>query len=177
MSSALAYLCLATIDQFLATCSSPRWQQLCHISLARRLCLTFIVLCNILQLGMFLYFLGVLPLSITVIFGCLAYRNVQKLSYRTIPLVRRKLDQQLTVMVLTQVVFNVFAITPYTIINAIILDPYIKRDPVANAISSSIRILSTILLYSCFASPFYIYICASERFRHQLVFVLCKMHL
>ncbi|CAF5087013.1 unnamed protein product, partial [Rotaria sp. Silwood1] len=77
----------------------------------------------------------------------------------------------------TQVVFNFFAITPYTVINAIMLDPYISQDPVANAILSSAKILSIILLYSCFASPFYIYRCASERFRHQLVFVLFKIHL
>jgi hypothetical protein len=61
--------------------------------------------------------LGVLPISITVLFGYLAHRNVQQLSHRTLPLVRRELDKQLTVMVLTQVVFNFFAITPYTIIN------------------------------------------------------------
>jgi hypothetical protein len=39
-----------------------------------------------------LILLGVLPVTITVVFGCLAYRNVQQLSYRTIPLVRRELD-------------------------------------------------------------------------------------
>ncbi|CAF1289234.1 unnamed protein product [Rotaria sordida] len=209
MLIALACLCLAIIDQFLATCSSPRWQQLCNINLARRLCLTFIVLwflygilffisydlvtdistgnsnCKVineavkqyLKIWHVLIFLGVLPLSITIIFGYLAYRNVKKLSYRTLPLVRRRLDQQLTVMVLTQAIFSVFTITPYTVINAIILDPYLTQDPIAKAILSSAGILSIILLYSCFASPFYIYICASERFRHQLVFVLYKMHL
>ncbi|CAF4709961.1 unnamed protein product [Rotaria sp. Silwood1] len=202
-------LCLATIDQFLATCSSPRCQQLCNIKLARRLCLAFII--SWLAYGILFFtsydliidpstgnldctvtnrtfqqyfktwhvliFLGVLPISITVLFGCLAYRNVQRLSYRTLPLVRRELDKQLTVMVLMQVVFNFFAITPYTLTNAIILDPYITQNRVANAISSCARILSIILLYTCFASPFYIYICASERFRHQLVFVLYKIHL
>ncbi|CAF0905422.1 unnamed protein product [Rotaria sordida] len=209
MLIAFSCLCLATIDQFLATCSYPRWQQLCNINLARRLCFAFIILWFLYGISFFisydlvidistgnsycrvineifqqylktwhvLIFLGILPLSITVIFGFLAYRNVQNLSYRTLPLVRRRLDQQLTVMVLTQVVFSVFAITPYAVINAIILDPYITQDRVANAISRSAKMLSIILLYSCFASSFYIYICASERFRHQLVFVLCKMPL
>ena len=45
------------------------------------------------------------------------YRNVKQLSYQTVPLVRRQLDKQLTVMVLTQVVFNKVAITSYIIIN------------------------------------------------------------
>ncbi|CAF1255551.1 unnamed protein product [Rotaria sp. Silwood1] len=209
MLIAFTCLCLATIDQFSATCSYPRWQRLCNINLARQLCVAFIVLwflygilfftshaliidpssgnldCQVINEAFHQYlktwhvliFLGVLPISVTVIFGCLAYRNVQKLSYRTLPLVRRRLDKQLTMMVLTQVVFNFFAITPYTVINAIMLDPYITQDPVANAILSSAKILSIILLYSCFASPFYIYMCASERFRHQLVFVLFKIHL
>lgn len=176
-------LSLATIDQFLATCSSPRCQQLCNIKLARRLCIICIIVwllygiafftsydlipvppsgeldCTIIN-GLFeqyfksfhvLILLGVLPISVTVLFGCLAYRNVRQLSHRTLPLVRRELDKQLTVMVLTQVAFNFFAITPYTIINAIILNPNSISDPVGNAIMSCARILSIILLYSCFA--------------------------
>ena len=183
MLIAFTCLCLATIDQFLATYSSPRWQQLCNIKLARRLCLTFVIVwfmhgiafftsydliiipstgeldCTVINDIFEEYFksfhvlvlLGVLPITVTVLFGCLAYRNVQQLSYRTLPLVRRELDKQLTVIVLTQVVFNFFAITPYTIINAIILNPDISKDPVENVILSCARILSIIFLYSCFA--------------------------
>jgi hypothetical protein len=180
---AFTCLCLATIDQFLATCSSTRWQQLCNIKLARRLCLIFSFLwfiygiaffisydlvpnpstgylgCTIIN-GIFqqyyktfhvLVLVGVLPISITVLFGCLAYRNVKQLSYQAVPLVRRELDKQLTVMVLIQVVFNFFAITPYTIINAIILNPQATADPIENAIISCARIISIILLYSCCA--------------------------
>ncbi|CAF1109457.1 unnamed protein product [Rotaria sordida] len=206
---AFTCLCLATIDQFLATCSSPRWQQLCNIKLARRLCITFVILwflygilfftsydliidsstgnidCMVInqtfqqyfKIWHVLIFLGVLPISVTVLFGCLAYRNVQRLSYRTLPLVRRELDKQLTLMVLMHIVFNFCALMPYLVINVVILHPYMTQNPVANAISACIRILSIILFYSCFACPFYIYICASERFRHQLVFVLYKIHL
>ncbi len=176
-------LCLATIDQYLATCSSPRRQQLCSIKLARCLCVVSVFVWCLYGIAFFtsydlvvipltgqldcivinnvfqeyfqtfhvLILLGVLPVTITVVFGCLAYRNVQQLSYRTIPLVRRELDKQLTIMVLMQVVFNVFAITPYTIINAIILNPNIVNNPAGNAITSCARILSIILLYLCFA--------------------------
>ena len=95
--------------------------------------------------------LGAIPISVTVIFGCLAYRNVKQLSYRTLPLVRRELDKQLTVMVLVHVIFNFIALTPYTIINAIILDSNFMSDPVVNAVISSTRIVSIISLYFCFA--------------------------
>ena len=176
-------LSLATIDQFLATCSSARCQQLCNIKLARRLSMVFVIFwllygiafftsydlilipstreldCTVINDQFQQYFksfhvlilLGVLPITVTTVFGCLAFRNVKQLSYRTLPLVRRELDKQLTVMVLTQVVFNFFAITPYTIVNAIILNPNTVSDPVGNAIMSCARILSIILLYSCFA--------------------------
>ncbi|CAF1423290.1 unnamed protein product [Rotaria sordida] len=149
-------ICLATIDQFMATCFNPRWQQWNNIKLARSLCIItasfwilhgipYLVFYNIIEMPKtgqltctitnaifqqyFIYFyvliLGlVLPISITVIFGLLAYRNIQQMAYRTIPLVRRELDKQLTVM-----------------------------------------------------SPFYIYICVSERFRKQLNYVLFKIHL
>jgi hypothetical protein len=53
-----------------------------------------------------------------------------------------------------QVVYNVFAITPYTIINAVMLDPNIGKDPTENVIISSARIISILFLYSCFAVSF-----------------------
>lgn len=56
---------------------------------------------------------GALPIFITVLFGCLAYRNVRQIPYRTVPLVRRELDKQLTSMVLVQVVHNFIVIVPY----------------------------------------------------------------
>ncbi|CAF0796932.1 unnamed protein product [Adineta ricciae] len=208
MLIAFTCLCLATIDQYLATCSSVRWQQLCNIKVARYLCCLFTILwflygivffksydlvsnpstgeldCTVINSRFQEYFqtvhvlilLGVLPISITVIFGSLAYRNVQQLAYRAVPLVRRELDKQLTVIVLTQVVYNFFAISPYTIINAIILDSNMMADPVKNAVISCARIVSIIFLYSCFACPFYIYICVSERFRQQLIYVLFKIY-
>jgi hypothetical protein len=53
-----------------------------------------------------------------ILFEVLAYRNVQQIAYRTVPLVRRELDKQLTVMVLVQVFYNVVPILP-TIIQTI----------------------------------------------------------
>jgi hypothetical protein len=39
-----ACLCLATIDQYFATCTRPRWQQWCNIKLAHRLIIIFSIL-------------------------------------------------------------------------------------------------------------------------------------
>lgn len=183
MLIALSCLCMATIDQFFATCSSPRLQQLCNIKLARRLCFFFTIFwflygiafftsydlvyypsvgewdCTVIRSTFQWYFntfhvlvlLCGLPLFITVLFGLLAYRNVKQLSYRTVPLARRELDKQLTVMVLVQVVYNVFALLPYFIINIIVTSPYDPADHLTTTIIASTRILSIILLYSCYA--------------------------
>jgi hypothetical protein len=146
-----ACLCLATIDQYFATCTRVRWQQWCNIKLAHRLIIIFtIISCLILIpypifLNQFilstgkisctinndmmsryrnyvvvLFLVGYIPDLISVIFGILAYRNIQQIAYRTIPLVRRELDKQLTTMVLLQVVVNLFTNVPCITINALI---------------------------------------------------------
>ena len=66
-----------------------------------------------------LILLGYLPAIITAIFGWMAYRNVQQISYRTIPLVRRELDKQLTVMVLVHVLINIFTLLPYATVSVV----------------------------------------------------------
>lgn len=59
--------------------------------------------------------MGVLPLTLMGLFGLLAYHNVRSLAYRTIPLVRRELDKQITKMVLVQVIYNIIVTSPYVI--------------------------------------------------------------
>jgi len=48
--------------------------------------------------------------------SAIAYRNIKQILYRTVPLVRRELDKQMTTIVLVQVIFNVIAITPCIIL-------------------------------------------------------------
>ena len=136
-------LCLATIDQYFATCTRTRWQQLSNIKLAHRLILLSTIVSALLLLPypIFLnhvinpsgqisctmtneyvsqyrnYFIaplatGYIPDFLSTLFGILAYRNVQQIAYRTMPLVRRELDKQLTTMVLVQVVINLFTNIP-----------------------------------------------------------------
>jgi hypothetical protein len=173
----VACMCLATIDQYLATCSGPRWQQWSNNKTACHLCAISVVVVSLLHgipfliyytlsvslttgqptcaasnaifVQYFTYFyqlvlLSSLPIFITVLFGLLAYRNVQQLAYRTIPLVRRELDKQLTRMVLIEVVFNFFAVVPYLITILLLFETSINSDIVVNA---QIRFANSVTMY------------------------------
>jgi hypothetical protein len=139
-------MCLATIDQFLATCSNPRWHRWNNIKFARYIVIGVVIfwflfeiplllnynhavsisgvsVCTITNTAFRTYFtffhvlvLNSLPAIILTLFGILAYRNVQTIAYRTIPLVRRELDKQLTTMVLVHVFYDVVVITPQIIV-------------------------------------------------------------
>ena len=138
-------LCLATIDQFLATSSHRRWQQVSNIKMAYIQTLIWmliwtlheipaLMLINLVQTAIpdkfnctnnsfiyqqyvtFIYLFGltgILPSLINIVFGSLAYRNVRQIPYRSVPLVRRELDKQLTSMVLVQVIYSVIVVLPY----------------------------------------------------------------
>jgi hypothetical protein len=164
MCSLISYgfIYLATIDQYLATCSNPHLQRLSTIRLARWLVGIFSIiwilhgipviyfynqitsistnetLCEITdptfqQYYSYFYLLvliGVAPVFITVLFGFLAYRNVQQLAYRAVPLVRRETDKQLTIMILVQDIFNLFFIIPYIIVYSLQLNLTVTNDPI-----------------------------------------------
>jgi hypothetical protein len=67
--------------------------------------------------GFVLVLTNIVPMMIVILFGVLAYRNVQQIAYRAVPLVRRELDKQLTVMVLVEVLCDVIFVTPLIIQN------------------------------------------------------------
>ena len=101
--------------------------------------------------GFNVFLAGVLPIFITVLFGSLAYRNVGQLAYRTVPLVRRTLDQQLTSMVLVQVVYLFFAIVPYTTIIIIIANLALENGSILAAELQFAECVGAITYYSYFA--------------------------
>ncbi len=143
-----ACLCLATIDQFLATSTRPQWQRWSNTKMAHRLTVCTVIFWLIYGTHYAVYYnlvvssttgtsscvitnaifqeyyndfhvpvlMCVIPLFITILFGSLAYYNIRQLTHRTVPLVRRRHEVQLTVMVLVQVVFNFFATTPCFIV-------------------------------------------------------------
>ena len=174
-------ICLATIDQYLATSFRPRWQQWSNIKVAQRLTLFFVILWllhGIPYLFLFyqsttsnkitclststifvqyrFYFVsltltGFFPISVTILFGSLAFYNVRTMNYRTVPLVRRELDKQLTTMVLTQDVVNFFTVLPFEINNALSLNPTLANNPVSVLQIQLTNTLTVLLYYTYFA--------------------------
>jgi hypothetical protein len=88
-----------------------------------------------------------LPAFVT---GLLAYNNIQQLSHRTVPFIRRELDKELTVMVLLQVVFNFFSIMPYCIMT-ILVSTNTSHDSDKHTRIQFVYILSICLYYTIFS--------------------------
>jgi hypothetical protein len=141
-------MCLATIDQFLATYHKPRWQQWSNIKVAHRIIIVFIIFWLLHGILYLIYvdhipspitgkltcmshnpifqqyyvnfytagLIGFIPISINTLFGILAYHNITHLAHRTVPLVRRELDKQLTSIVLMQTLFVFVTAVPYIIV-------------------------------------------------------------
>jgi hypothetical protein len=160
--ASLTCFCLAAIDQYLATCSRPRWQQYCNIKLAQRvtiIAVTLWILNGIPFLALYyhvvlpitnkivcndtnyifgqyrnyvvlLILYGYLPIATVSLFGSLAFHNIQQMAYRTVPLVRRELDKQLTIMVLVQVTVNIFTLLPHITVNAVATNTNLTSDPI-----------------------------------------------
>lgn len=176
-------ICLATIDQYLATSFRRQWQQWSNIQLTHRLSAMFTLiwlLHNVVYLvyadhvvststgkitcvitnsifqryntyGVVLVLGKILPVCITFFFGILAYYNVRRLAFRTVPLVRRELDKQLTIMVITQVAFGLISIVPYVTVSILLLIPNVTRDPTIAAHLQFASTLTICLFYMYFA--------------------------
>ena len=171
--------CLAAIDQFLATCSNPRWHRWSTIKVARITVIATVIIWTLYAMPSFILFIHIqspitqrmscsttnmayinfytyvhvpviissLPAAIMTLFGLLAYRNVRNIAHRTVPLVRRELDKQLTSMVLIQVIYDVtflLSTTVQTIFNVMIGVP---TDSYTIAMVNLVRNLITILYY------------------------------
>ena len=64
----------------------------------------------------FLFILSsIIPISITALFGSLSYYNVQQLAHRTVPLVRREEEKQLSSLVFVHIIYNVLGTVPFII--------------------------------------------------------------
>jgi len=101
--------------------------------------------------GYFVVLSGILPMCITVSFGLLAYWNVRQIPYRTVPLVRRELDKQLTSMVLVQVVFTFIVTLPYVIVEILQTSLNIGNDQVLAAKLQFAQYLTVGFDYSYYA--------------------------
>jgi len=183
ISISFTCMCLATINQFLATYSNPRWQRWSNIKIAHRLTIIFIILWLLHGIPFLIYynrikifstdqytcvitnqifqvyttviqtigFYGFVLVIINTLFGLLAYRNVRNLTYRTISLVRRELDKQLTTIVLIQAVYNFIITIPYLIVNILTLNTTIMGFSITSSQLEFANILTLCIFYLNFS--------------------------
>jgi hypothetical protein len=178
----LTCICLATIDQYLATCTRRRWQQWSNIKIAHCMIIITILMALIVQIPCIIFYdhvkssltdtisctatnngfvtfnayvtyliIGsILPTVITLVFGLMAYHNIQEIAYRTMPLVRRELDKQLTNMVLVQVVYTFFSIFPNAVMYIILCYGNIQDSVIIERLHL-VYAVTTCIYYSYFA--------------------------
>ncbi|CAF1229433.1 unnamed protein product [Adineta steineri] len=197
-------ICFSAIDQYLSTSHLFFLRQLSTIKLAR--CLTIIIViisllhtipfvilldiqqgvCTVFHPQMvnyisYIYYpvlIGFLPMTITLIFSLLAYQNVRRIVRRQIPVVRRRLDQQLTAMVLIRIIIFLILTLPFTCLQ---MYTYLtKITPSSNsyafAIENLVSSIVTTLLNLNYAISFYMFCIAFRRFRRQVKHVLIKKY-
>ena len=132
----------AAIDQYLATNYHPWLRQYSTLKLAYRLVISATIIWILYMIPSLIYFdikssagcainssaysrfysfvhfcilSGILPIAVSGLSATLAFFNVRHVIRRQVPLVRRRLDRQLTAMTLTKVVFLVILTTPFVI--------------------------------------------------------------
>lgn len=135
-------ICFTAVDQFLFTSYSVYFRSRSSMKLARRLMIVSISysFCHSIAFGVlfdakppgdcaaaypvliryYSYFFypiltGLLPIVISGCFSIFAYRNVRRIVRRQLPIVRRRLDQQLTQFVLLRVGVLIMLNTPFVI--------------------------------------------------------------
>lgn len=140
--TSFSIICFAAFDQILSTSHWYTLRQTSTFKLAQRLilistCLSTIhsfvpmiwfnivppIGClptntNVVKYYLHFYYpflVGVLPIFFSSFFSLLAFRNVRRLVRRQIPVVRRRLDRQLTAMILTRVMIFVISHLPYIV--------------------------------------------------------------
>ncbi|CAF3800611.1 unnamed protein product, partial [Adineta steineri] len=131
-------ICFTTIDQYFSTHCRYNFRQICTINiiLGSFFDIQPLVGCVIsneiyLQYTSFLYYpvlIGLLPIVITLFFSLLAYRNVRRIVRRQLPIVRRRLDRQMTAMIVIRVIFFICLVLPYNICRIYVTIYPISRD-------------------------------------------------
>ncbi|CAF0820530.1 unnamed protein product [Adineta steineri] len=199
---ALYTICFTTIDQFFSTSYLVNLRKISTLKLARLLVIISLCfsLCHSICFGSFFnsklpadcaltnpilinyysYFFfpilcGLLPLLISSLVSFFAYRNVRRIIQRQLPVLRRRLDQQLTKFVLIRVIFLVLFVTPIVIYRIyttkVIINP---NDSLRLAIERLVLAIMYSLFSMNYAINFYIFFASSSRYRRQMKYVLTK---
>ncbi|CAF1025647.1 unnamed protein product [Adineta steineri] len=198
----LYMICFTTIDQFFSTNHRFNLRQMCTLKLGRYVSFIFICFAIIhsiargssyniqptmgciisnriwIRYSTFFYYPilgGFLPIVSASSFSILAYHNVRHIVRRQIPIVRRKLDKQITTMVLMRVIAFICLVLPYITYSIYAINFPISRSmPMAYAIGRLIQAIFTSIFIINYMINFYIFIIFSSRFRRQVKFVLVK---
>jgi hypothetical protein len=139
----LFIICFSTFDQYLSTHHRYSFRQLSSMNLARRLTL---ISCLIMLIHSFLFLIfaeihptmgcnvfdhhvrryysffyypvlsTALPFLMTISLSLLAFRNVRRIIRRQLPIYRRRLDQQMTALVVARVISIVVCGLPFILI-------------------------------------------------------------
>ena len=172
----LSSICFASIDQYLSTNHNPRLKRLSTLKLAHRLTYSAIIIwilydclfliffdlqpssgCAIYNIYFanyysFFHFIalnGVIPIFISSIFSLLAYLNVRRIIQLRMPVVRRKLERQLTAMVLAKVVIFVVTTFPSILFQIYLLNVTVRpSDTIRLAIHQLISSIAYALFYA-----------------------------
>jgi hypothetical protein len=198
----LLTISFATFDQYLSTNYRYSFRKMSTIKLAYRL--TYFIICfgiihnipllilteihpitgcavyNVILKNYFSYFYypvvtSFLPVFVTSSFSLLAYRNVRRIIRLQISIVRRRLDRQLTAMVLARVISLLTLGLPYIIYYLCVENISINQNNYLGlAINRLIDAIMLSIFYSNYSFNFYIFIIISSRFRNQVEYFLRK---
>ena len=165
-------ICFLTFDQFMSTNPRPNWRQVSTLKLAHRLTLLnicFVVLhsipfmiyaeiqeangCDIYNKKFRSYMIffsypilsSVAPIIFNVTFSLLAYCNVRRIVRRQVAVNRRRLDRQLTAMVLARICCLILLGLPYIIVSVFLLNFSKTQD---NQLDAAIVRMTTVITNS-----------------------------
>ncbi|CAF0751745.1 unnamed protein product [Adineta ricciae] len=119
---------------------------------------------------------GSIQIIIAFLFSLLAFRNVRRLVRRQIPIDRRRMDQQMTAMILTRVAFFIVYALPYSIYRVYSIGEVPDQSKALQYAIIQLTLQICILLFTMnFSASFYIFIITCARYRNQAKYVLVKI--
>ncbi|CAF2684057.1 unnamed protein product [Rotaria sp. Silwood2] len=164
-------ICFLAFDQYLSTSHRQNWRHISTLKLAYRLTyfnisvallhgILFLVFADTGPLGCTVYhptvkayfsffyypiLSCVLPFTTSGLFSLLAYRNARRIVRRQVPLVRRRLDHQMTAFALTRVMCILILGIPFIVWSLFRLNTTYHLD---NFLEEAILNLSSVITYS-----------------------------
>ncbi|CAF4663865.1 unnamed protein product [Rotaria sp. Silwood1] len=175
-------ICFAAIDQYLSTNYYIQLRPLSTLKLAQHL-IGILIIFSFLYCIPFLVFheihpntdFGTLPIFISSLFSLLAYRNVRRIIRHQMSILRRRLDRQLTAMILLRVTLFVIASLPHTSYEIYELNnPVVDDHSYSAVLSELIEIIFITILKINYSGSFFIFLISSSRFRRQVKFLLYR---